>query len=62
MKHNKYCIGDMVKDEDGNKGVVVIRWDDGDICWLENDAAHPNPVITLAAQDRKLHKVLSRGK
>ncbi len=41
----KYEIGDTVKDEDGNRGVVVIRYEDGDICYLENDAAHPNPVI-----------------
>jgi len=41
----KYEIGDLVKDEDENEGVVVISWNDGDICPLENDAAHPNPVI-----------------
>ena len=41
----KYEIGDLVEDEDGNKGVVVIHYNDGDICFLENDAAHPNPVI-----------------
>lgn len=40
----KFHIGDKVIDEDGNKGIVVIRWDDGDICSLENDAAHPNPI------------------
>ena len=41
----KYSIGDLLKDEDGKNGVVVIQWDDGDICSLENDAAHPGPVI-----------------
>ena len=41
----KYNIGDHVLDEDGNEGVVVIRWNDGDICEYENDAAHPNPRI-----------------
>ncbi len=41
----KYSIGDFVRDEDGNTGIVVIRWNDGDICEYENDAAHPNPVI-----------------
>jgi hypothetical protein len=41
----KYTIGDLVKDSDGNSGIVVIRWDDGDICELENDAAHPDPII-----------------
>jgi len=41
----KYKIGDLVADEDGNSGIVVIKWDDGDLCSLENDAAHPNPEI-----------------
>lgn len=41
----KYQIGDLVADEDGNSGIVVIKWDDGDLCSLENDAAHPNPTI-----------------
>lgn len=41
----KYSIGDQVIDEDGCKGYVCIRYDDGDICFWENDAAHPNPVI-----------------
>ena len=40
----QYHIGDQVRDDDGNRGVVVIRWDDGDIVDFENDAAHPNPV------------------
>lgn len=41
----KYEIGDLVIDEDQNKGIVCIKWNDGDICALENDAAHPNPVV-----------------
>ena len=41
----KFSIGDLLKDEDGNSGIVVIKWNDGDICELENDAAHPNPKI-----------------
>lgn len=41
----KYKIGDLVADEDGNSGIVCIKWDDGDICFVENDAAHPNPII-----------------
>ena len=41
----KYEIGDLTKDEDGNEGIVCIKWNDGDICSLENDAAHPSPVI-----------------
>ena len=40
----KYRIGDLLADEEGNSGRVVIEWDDGDICTIENDAAHPNPV------------------
>jgi hypothetical protein len=40
----KWNIGDIVIDEDENKGVVCICWNDGDICTIENDAAHPNPL------------------
>jgi len=32
-----YSIGDKVVDEDGDRGIVVIRWNDGDICEYEND-------------------------
>lgn len=39
----KWSIGDKVQDEDGHIGIVSIVWDDGDICTIENDAAHPNP-------------------
>jgi len=42
----KYRIGDIVVDEDGNTGIVIIKWNDGDLCAIENDAAHPNPKIT----------------
>jgi len=41
----KFKIGSIVADEEGNSGKVVIKWDDGDICDFENDAAHPNPII-----------------
>jgi len=41
----KYEIGDLLADEDGHSGIVVIKWDDGDICALENDAAHPTPIL-----------------
>lgn len=41
----KWNIGDIVIDEDENKGVVCICWNDGDICTIENDAAHPNPLL-----------------
>lgn len=40
---SEYTIGQVVKDEDGHIGRVVIYWDDGDICEYQNDAAHPNP-------------------
>jgi hypothetical protein len=43
----KYKIGDLVIDEDGNMGIVVIHYDDGDSCSIENDAAHPNPKIIV---------------
>lgn len=36
-------IGDIVKDADGNVGVVCIVWNDGDICSIENDTAHSDP-------------------
>jgi len=41
-----YNIGDKVIDEDGCKGYVCIRYEDGDCCSIENDAAHPNPKKT----------------
>ena len=41
----KYNIGDTVESEDGCIGIVCIQWGDGDICTIENDAAHPNPVV-----------------
>jgi len=47
----KYSIGDLVVDEDGNRGIVVIRWNDGDICELENDAAHPNPHVYTVSDE-----------
>ena len=46
-----YHIGDFVIDEDGNHGIVVIRWDDGDLCEYENDAAHPNPKKATRPHD-----------
>jgi hypothetical protein len=47
----KYSIGDKLVDEDGNYGVVVIRWNDGDICEYENDAAHPNPHVYTVSDE-----------
>lgn len=47
----KYNIGDILADDDGNSGVVVIKWDDGDICDVENDAAHPDPIIVLSVEE-----------
>ena len=45
----KYNIGDRVmSDEDRpSLGLVAIVWNDGDICYIENDAAHPNPKVIL---------------
>ena len=41
----RYQIGDLVVDEEGCSGIVVINWDDGYISEIENSAAHPNPEI-----------------
>jgi hypothetical protein len=41
----KYEIGDTLKDENGNKGQVVILWNDGDILHFVNDMNHQNPVV-----------------
>lgn len=51
----KYNIGDVVADEDGNSGIVVIRWDDGDICEIEETAAHLNPVVVVAGDQGRNH-------
>ena len=48
----KYDIGDQVIDEDGCRGYICIRYEDGDLCFWENDAAHPNPVIVDSILDR----------
>lgn len=40
----RWDIGDTVVDEDGCTGIVCIRYIDGDICTIENDAAHPSPL------------------
>jgi len=48
----RWAIGDRVTDETGYyTGRVCIVWDDGDICSIENDAAHPNPVLIEPGQD-----------
>lgn len=39
----KWEIGDLIEDGDGTNGIVCIQWSDGDVCSIENDAAHPNP-------------------
>lgn len=41
----KYNIGSILTDKDGNQGVVYIKWNDGDLCRMENDSAHPGPRI-----------------
>lgn len=45
----KYEIGDVLTDESGHyQGVVCIKWNDGDLCTIENDAAHPNPRLVTS--------------
>lgn len=60
---SKYNIGDHVTDETSTyKGVVCIKWDDGDICYFENDAAHPNPrIIGDACTKGGLHEWVIDG-
>jgi len=59
MKKNKYQIGDRMIDEDGCKGRVVIYYEDGDICSIENDAAHPNPIVV---EERDVNLETKHGK
>lgn len=40
-----FCIGDMVKDDEGNLGIVLIKYNNGDICFKENDELHLNPFV-----------------
>lgn len=55
---NAYPIGTRLIDEDGNKGIVCIRWNDGDTCWIENDTSHPNPrVMTTEEEARRIDMV-----
>ena len=58
----KYNIGDLVVDEDGDRGVVVIRWNDGDICSIENDAAHPNPHVYTVSVGMDQAKAVMGGR
>ena len=41
----KYQIGDLVADDSGKSGIVVIKWDDGDFSVLEDDPMHPDIII-----------------
>jgi hypothetical protein len=52
MKEN-LKIGNIVIDEDGCVGVVCIRYSDGDLCLIENDAAHPNPKVCTEKEKEK---------
>jgi hypothetical protein len=62
----KYNIGDLVKDEDGCEGIVCIKYEDGDICAIENDAAHSNPVVvgrySYLGQSQKRKKGVENGR
>ena len=59
---NYYHIGDYLKDEDGSIGVVCIRWNDGDLCSIENDAAHPNPKKCTEKEAKQMIQFLIRQK
>ena len=48
MKHE---IGTKLIDRHGNIGIVQIRWNDGDVCITENDAAHPEPDYAVSTCD-----------
>lgn len=58
---------DIVEDEAGTTGVVkwyndgesacfVVKWNDGDICIMFNDAAHPNLKVTGNIKNKKGEK------
>ena len=36
-----YEIGELVLDENGESGIVIIKWDNGDISENEDDETHP---------------------
>ena len=42
-------IGTRVVDDNGKQGMVVIRWNDGNIWAIENVPAHPNPTPVMVA-------------
>jgi len=48
----------LVVDEEGCSGIVVIRWDDGDVLEFTNDAAHPNPEIVGHWEDEEVESKL----
>ena len=64
----KWKIGDLVIDEDGYIGIVGVRYNDGDFCTIENDAAHPNPkkadkdVVTQYAGDDAFRQMVIAAK
>ena len=64
----KYKIGTILQDEDGYIGIVGIRYNDGDFCTIENDAAHPNPkkcdkdAITKFAGDGCFREMIKDAK
>jgi hypothetical protein len=54
----KYKIGQVLQDTDGNYGIVCVQWNDGDLCFIENDAAHPNPVKANEKEVLRIRKLL----
>jgi len=41
----RFEIGERVVDDDGNRGFVVIVWNDGDMDYVGHLVSHPNPVV-----------------
>jgi len=41
----KYQIGDLVSDDHGESGIVIIKWDDGDLSTITDDPDHPNLIF-----------------
>jgi hypothetical protein len=51
---NKYQIGDLVIDNNGNIGVVCIKWSDGNLFAYEDNDKHPYPVVVCNWKDKEI--------
>jgi len=49
MKHN---IGDVLIDEDGCRGIVCVKWDNGDLSSFENNGTYVSDVDIKFAGDK----------